>query len=271
MKRTHLFAGGWMATALLASEVAEPQARGPSATVVLEKGQEIPNSRQERLEALERSQQEAQALAEQEAEELKDPAIRARKFAELEAWLRRIPGRFRIEGLIEKPEFRLEAQASTVVDGKVTGVADCRAIGEGVGVHCILNATWPIIESGAAPLYIPGIGTPPPPASEMLRTFSPAILLIGMSQDPPGIQAEMVNADSLSHAWAGKLVDDTATGKRLNRAMFLRSFHPLQIIAPADSDAVTIVLRSGTLTLTLAMHRDDEAQAEVPVKPLPSR
>jgi hypothetical protein len=266
MKPTHLFAGAWMAFALLACEVAEPQARGPAAKDVLENGQAIPNSRQERLEALERSQQEAQELAEKEAEELKDPAVRARKFAELEAWLRRIPGRFRIEGLIEKPEFRFEAQAYTVVDGKVTGVADCRAIGEGVGVHCILNATWPIIESGVAP--VAGHPPPPPPPSEMLRTFSPAMLLIGMSQDPPGIQAEMVNADSLSHVWAGKLVEDTATAKRLNRSMFSRSLHPLQIVAPPDSDEVTIVLRSGLVTLTLAMRRDDEAKADAPVKPI---
>ena len=105
----------------------------------------------------------------------------------------------------------------------------------------------------------------------MLKTFSPAVLVIGLNLDPPGIRAVMVNAESLAHVWTGVLKEDTARARRLNRCLGGRCLQPLQIIAAPDSEAVTIVLGSGTVTLTLTMHRDPDAHADKPLKPMRSR
>jgi hypothetical protein len=248
---------------LCIAPVVHAQARGPSAQDVLENGQDILTRREQQELAAE----EVREQAEKEEQALRDPAVRAELFAELDAWFRRMPGRYRIEGRIEKPEFR--AGASTTVSGKVTGVADCSGIGEGVGVHCILNATWPIIETAVTGFGGPGRKADPLPASDMLRTFNPAVLAMGLNLDPPGIRAQMVNADSLSHVWVGKLVGDDAKANRVNRALQSRYINPLEVIAAPDSDVVTIILRSGLLALTLTMLRDEGATAEVPIKPLP--
>ncbi len=247
--------------ASLASGVAQAQARGPAAEEVLENGQDIPSGRERRAAAALQAREQAMEAARKEQEELRDPAVRAWRLAELDTWLRRIPGRFRIEGRIEAPA---GPEGSGVLSGKVTGVADCTGIGDGVGVQCILSATWPTIEAGVWP---PGA---PPPPSEMIRTINPAVLVLGLNRDLLGIHAQMVNADGLSHNWVGQLKQTTASANRTNRSLPGRRIQSLQIIAEPDSEVLPIIMRAGALTLTLTMHRDPEARAKKPIKTLRS-
>ncbi len=257
MQRAHLAAVILAVAALLAGGVAHAQARGPAVEEIQENGQDI-LTRQERREA---AALQVREQAEKEQQALRDPAIRARKLAELDTWFRRIPGRFRIDGLIEAPA----GDQFNKVSDKVTGVADCTGIGEGVGVQCIFSATWRTIEPG-----VEKIGAPPPP-SEMLRTFTPAVLVLGLNLDPPGIRAQMVNADSLSHTWVGKLAESAARVNRINRSLPLRHIQSLEIIAEPDSEVLTIVMRAGAITLTLTMYHDAEVHADKPLKPLRAR
>ena len=256
MRKTHLSVIAMLAAASLAADVTHAQARGPSAADVLDHGQQIVSARklreQAREEALQRAKEEEQA----EQMALQDETIRAARIAALDAWLRRLVGHFRIEGRI--------AYEPSGPSEKVTGVADCASVGESAGVQCIFNATWHNIEEEHAQ-----VGLPPPP-SEMLQTFNPAMLLIGLNKDPPSIRALMVNADSLAHIWVGKLDGNTVRAARLNRCMSGRCIRSLEIIAEPEGKTVTFVLHT-IVTLTLTMVRDPEARAKKPLKPLPSR
>lgn len=263
-----LLLGMLLMVASLVSGVVHAQARGPSAEEILQNGQDILSGREVRQAAAQQAREQALQKAEEERQELLDPAVRARRLEELDTWFRRIPGRFRIEGQIESLQYVFEAQTYTRVGDKVTGVADCTGIGEGVGVQCILTATWRTIEINM-PAFIPP--APPPPPSEMLRTFSPAVLVLGWNLDPPGIRAQMVNADSLSHTWAGQLKETTATANRLNRSLPARNIQQLQIIAEPDSEVLTVILHAGAITLTLTMYPDAEARVEKPIKTLKVR
>lgn len=264
---------------LLASGVVHAQARGPAAADILENGQKIVRNRELRVSPYldywdkpERDAQQAWRNAreqfEKERAELADPAVRASKLADMDLLLQRIPGRFRIAGVIKKLEFALGGGV-TMVSGEVTGVADCTGIGEGVGVQCILNATWPVIE-----IQVPEFSrrnAPPPPPTEMLRTIKPAALVLGLNLDPPGIRAQMVDAESLTHTWVGQQAGNTVWASRVNRALPGRLINQLQVSAEPDSEVVTIVLRTGLIVIVLTMHHDPAAQAEKPLKSLRSR
>ena len=74
-----------------------------------------------------------------------DPAVRGAKLAELDVWLRRLIGRFSIEGIVKV----LEATGAgclggicNVVEG-AKGTGDCIGISTGPGVHCVINVPWP--------------------------------------------------------------------------------------------------------------------------------
>lgn len=60
-----------------------------------------------------------------------DPTARAE-------WLGRLVGRFRWEGMVDTNP----AGSSPDDSVSVRGVSDCVAVGQGPGVHCILNVTW---------------------------------------------------------------------------------------------------------------------------------
>lgn len=255
-----------------ACSVSGAEPRGSSATRKAPAGQtaEAPPVRRRRgyVQRMSRNEvfelQRAQAL-----EVVLDDATRATRLAETETWIRRIPGRFRIEGRVER------MGAGGPVGGKVSGVADCAGVGEGVGVQCIFNAMWPIIDAS-----FPSAGAlmngpiPKPSPSEALRSFRPALLVLGLDPALAEVRALLVTDDSIAHTWAGRLTANTLRANRLTGCREFpasdppdpRCFQPLELIAEPDSDIVTIILRSAGITLRIAMRRDAEARAEKPMK-----
>jgi hypothetical protein len=232
---------------------------------------EAPESRQERprrgyVPRLTRSES-LQLQRERALEEVFDDATRATKLAELQTWIRRIPGRFQVEGRVER------LGPGGPVGGKVSGVADCAGVGEGAGVQCIFNATWPVIDGGSLS-FGPNAPIPRPTPSEALRTFRPALLALGLDPALSEVRALMVTDDSFAHTWAGRLSADTLRAQRLTGcrdppiidAPDFRCFQPLELTAEPESSSVTMVLRSSGITITLAMRRDPEARPEKPMK-----
>lgn len=253
------------------------QARGPSAKEVQEEGQRIeyePRGSGAGLMQRFGVFVPIETAAAAELAEL-DEAGRASKNQEHTAWLARLPGRFRIGGRAEKLEFvSASGQNVPVAMGvDISGIADCSAIGEGAGVHCVLNATWPIIEpasgSGLDALRAP------PPASERVGVFRPAVLVLGLDPGTAQIRASMVTDNSVAHTWAGRLQADTLTARRSSSCMeFLKlprfppppCFQPLQIVAGPDGEVVTMVHSSDAVVLRLSLQRDPAARAEKPMK-----
>lgn len=252
-----------LVTALLAPADLCAQARGPEAEAIREFGQEI-------LSRRERQQLEV------EQEAVMDEATRALRLEELDAWLRRLPGRYRIKGQVI-----LAPDAPLPQTGSVEGIADCSGIGDGPGVNCIINAKWPFLTTNNNPMNVR------PSPTEYLNTMRPSVLVFGLSLDPPRVISKMVMGDSVVLDWSGKLDEDTliqtadyrctnrcigafdvtaATGSELVIFEMLM-FNPDRLEGLVGLDD----LDSLDGTITFRMERDPDARAEKPLKALKSR
>jgi len=145
----------------------------------------------------------------------------------------------------------------------IDGVADCKEIGEGIGLHCILNARWKHVIEDPIPITAmlsdPSMKKFP---SEELNTLQPAVLVLGLDLDRPGIRAMLVDVESFSHLWSGPLQASTAHANRLNRCLPGKYLQSMEIIAEPDSQDIAIVLHGGRYTITLTLIRDPDAHAQ---------
>lgn len=236
---------------------ASTQARGPSHSQTRDQGMHIAG----RTERRELMLEEAMELAEAERIALLDPAERARRLAVLEDILRRLPGRFRIEGQIERP-----GQLGVQYKGKVTGLADCSAVGDSVGLNCIINASWPVIDP-ILPGPIDRISAEPP--SQQLNAMRPAVLVVGLNMDPPGLRGMIVTADTLASTWVGTLGQDGVNLARSSRCWAdVRCYRTFEVRSPPEDDVMSFVFKAGAYTINFNLHPDPEASATRPMKPL---
>jgi hypothetical protein len=107
-----------------------------------------------------------------------DADARSSKLAEMEEWLRRLKGKFRIEG------HRWNKGASS----QVLGTAECFGIGSGPGVSCVISADW---KRGKNPAAVPAI--------------RPQVLLFGL--DPGAMEIRITHVDSVAVELRGILQD----------------------------------------------------------------
>jgi hypothetical protein len=62
-------------------------------------------------------------------------ALRLEKAADIDAWLRKLEGKFRIEGTFYR-------EGDEVNVARASGLEDCVTIGPGAGMHCVINVVW---------------------------------------------------------------------------------------------------------------------------------
>jgi hypothetical protein len=199
-----------------------------------------------------------------------NPAAPPTDLAELQSFLRRLPGRFRIEGRIEgiKPG---NALASVLLAGKITGVADCRSVGEGVGVDCMINATWPAI----------GFNGNEDLRAYVLNTFRPAVLVLGVDPNPDWLRVRtlLVTADGFSHGGLGHLADNTIRAHRSGSECFFPEpgqpsscFTGIEMTADPKDGFVTLrLVTTSTIGIMLTLHPDADARADKELESLRAR
>lgn len=102
-----------------------------------------------------------------------DAAARAKKLAELEIWLRRLAGKFRIDGTATNPGGSNPAHGS----------AECFGIGGGPGVSCVVAATW------KAPRQ--SLGNNPDRNMALYGALQPLVMLLGIDPDAMEIRATL--------------------------------------------------------------------------------
>jgi hypothetical protein len=190
----------------------------------------------------------------------------------IESFFSGLAGRFRIEGVIEG-----DRGYNAVVGGfvpqtaKITGVADCRSVGSGLGIDCVINATWPVIDSEVAQ-----VGARQS-RSEALNTFRPAVLVLGVDTgaDPPGVRVQLVTADGFAHGWVGTLAGNKMhADHRVSDCLHVqppdvRCFTSIEITVEPGIGIVTLGLSTGAgIGISLAMHPDTGAKAERKMKSL---
>lgn len=233
--------------------------------------------------------------------EILDESGRESQLAAQAAWLQRLPGRFRIGGRVESVrnvalEFAnaseegddsRDVKAWATLTRKVSGVADCVALAPGVGVHCLINASWPIVEPispCSGPSCFRGLQVPD---SQRVMLLRPAVMVLGLNPDTAQVVASMVVDDGVAHNWAGRLEANSLTAYRQTRCFSVLDlaprmdrpdspasppptpppcFRPVKVVAEPDSDVVTIVLQALRVTIRLELQRDPEARAGVPEK-----
>lgn len=130
-------------------------------------------------------------------------------------WLGRLVGKFKYDGAIE--------------DEAISGSSDCVGIGDGPGVHCILNVTW--------------IDQYPVPYEEgkdyhMVSYLDPAMELFGLDPGKSAISHLVVNNKGLPEQSFGFIKGDMATFKTrcVNTSVDEPCFRVVIIDARRDSD-----------------------------------
>jgi hypothetical protein len=181
--------------ALLAAGAAHAQGRGPDV-------QEL--------------RVEAQARAAIDAQRALDPAARAAKQAELEAFLRQLVGRFRYDGELKlnwgTTYSEIPEQGCSGGYCKLTkaaqGLADCVGIGDGPGVQCVTHIPWPRFQWPSLVTEIDGV-------SGDMKWWGPyldgAMTLYGIDPDKLGIRFLLVDGQSIAFTELGVLKDRTLT------------------------------------------------------------
>lgn len=196
-----------------------------------------------------------------------NPTAPTTDLAELQSFLRRLPGRFRIEGQIEGDvAYNVQAQINVLQSAKITGVADCRGIGDGVGIDCMINATWPAMDGAVS-----GIRDAES-RSQVLNVFRPAVLVLGIDPDPNWLRVRtlLVTADGFSHGGLGYLAGDTIRAHRSGSECFrpqppLHSpcFMGIDVAAGPDSSVVALrLITNSTISITLTLHPDADASVD---------
>lgn len=131
---------------------------------------------------------------------------RAAQLAELESWLGGLKGRYDVDG-----GARVFSGLTVVGSGSpcpetycyiwkdARGTGECIGIGEGPGVHCLINVPWPRFPFPSGWIPPTALGRPPPPEIPWSgHNLGPASILFGIDPDIPGIRLFL--ADGLSRA-----------------------------------------------------------------------
>jgi hypothetical protein len=116
-----------------------------------------------------------------------DPGARAQKLTEMEDWLRRLAGTFRLEGT-----YRNHGGSSPVL-----GTAKCLGLGHGPGLSCLITATWKAPREGYKdPAFDNGL----------YAAMQPLVLVFGIDPDASQIRATLMEQRALK--MRGFLMED---------------------------------------------------------------
>lgn len=129
--------------------------------------------------------------------EARNAQARTQKATQMDAWLRRLVGRFRYEGfyavVVPSP------QPPPPIP--VKGMADCVGIGGGPGVQCVVNAVWDDERWGGRRLGKWGGG--------WVTSDSPTLLLYGVDPGQSNIRYLQVDHRGIAQGGAGLLNGNT--------------------------------------------------------------
>lgn len=106
------------------------------------------------------------------------------KLAALDAWLRRLAGQFKYEG-IKDPGTE-----------SARGKGNCVGVGTGPGVQCMIHLSWPSTHGDTG-----------------LATHEPAMILYGIDTNEAGIRSLQVNSKGIPEGALGLLKGDMAVFK----------------------------------------------------------
>jgi hypothetical protein len=187
--------------------------------------------------------------------------------AEPGAWLKRLPDRYAIDGVVHHVEYHddgptpFKEWSQPVAAGK----ADCVGFAEGPGLHCIASLNWVVGEEGELLQAGPqGLtyeapkteihNTPPDPEMGMgASNLRPGMILAGVAPSSPGtIRLLVVDDKGLAHPATLRISGDAAiaTGTCVNEPGKLTCEQKFRV--EARPEARTVFVTFGVRTTYLA-------------------
>lgn len=170
-------------------------------------------------------------------------AMRDADAAKVHGWLARLVGKFEYEGTVEPASAcRVLATSGSAYCSDASGRAhqperlgasgfgDCVAVGDGPGVHCVLDVKWP---------------TPREPSDrDGVRPLSSAMFLLGFDPLSSGIRFQLVDAQSIAEASLGYVGVNTAKfmTRCVNEPVIPSCRRTWLIHASPDASAVSMTL-----------------------------
>lgn len=128
-----------------------------------------------------------------------DSATKSQKLHELETWVGRLAGTFRVNGTVQQ-----HLNSVGLTSRGIDGAMECARIGDGAGVHCVIrasfgNTTWSLGGGGG------GTATP----LVTYNTLNPAVLLFAIDPNSVRIKLMLVDDHSIADILSGLLIGDT--------------------------------------------------------------
>lgn len=190
-----------------------------------------------------------------------DRVARAQKVAELDAWLRRLVGQYKIKG-----------NAQTLVDligprGLTTrgieGTASCVSVGTGAGVLCVVSATW------ASILQRTTGGGSIPAWADYYNTLYPATILFGIDSEAQGVHYLLVDDHSIADGGLGMLDGDTVRFQNYRKACGKSAAHcprSMEIAVRPGSNVVRLEMKWSDFSTSFALilTRESSTRVETP-------
>lgn len=171
---------------------------------------------------------------------------RSAQIARMSAWLKRLEGRFRYEGIVDDPgaycylNRKNNARVCVGSNPKTgRGLGDCVLVGDGPGLHCVLNLNWE--ESGS-------LSTPPPgslgASLNEFPDFAPTMLLYGIDPVTLGIRYLQADDRGLVEVGQGALKGNAVTFRApcLNMPASLLCTRVTRIYANSDASVIRLWL-----------------------------
>jgi hypothetical protein len=121
---------------------------------------------------------------------------------EMEVWLRRLVGRFRVDGMIQAFHQPDPEKFALVLVGQesIQGMGDCVSVGTGPGVQCVMNMAWEDIFQIVLPPEAPAGFFNVPGGVSFLN---PAMALFGIDPGEAGIHYLLVDNKGLPEGGVG--------------------------------------------------------------------
>lgn len=189
-------------------------------------------------------------------------ARRVQMTGDMDAWLRRLEGRYRIEGV-----FYRDGDEANVL--RASGMEDCIAVGPGAGMQCVLNVIWD-----------DDYGSDGQGGSTGVSALAPAMIQYGYDPGASRIRSLQVDNQSLAEPGEGMLKGDTVrySTRCANTPAAQLCQRVTRIYAPEDRSYITLSIDMernyelvSTLTLDLQPMTPEEWAAAEEQSKFPQR
>lgn len=125
---------------------------------------------------------------------------------EMHVWLRRLAGRFRYEGTLDREPGSVPDPSLPANTAQVEGLGDCVTIGAGPGVHCVINLDWP----PPYPRTLEGVSPEAFVDPVFVANLDPAMILFGIDAGASQLAYLQVNQKGLAEPGTGVVVGNIA-------------------------------------------------------------